>query len=147
MKDQKGVQSNLRVYQLLDQINSAHIELAELRESCSHSEGYHLGLWSWRVGSSHPSRICNTCLNEIEGITEKETIQCRVENTQVYSDGDGCGMFQDPIPLAPYLNDYVGYSYDQGICFSDPDFEKFYEKYESWKHKLSLNFMKVVKRT
>jgi hypothetical protein len=62
---------NQRVSELMAIISQAEVELAAIRADCSHPS-YFVGIWSWRVGSYQPSRICNECHNSIPGITEEE---------------------------------------------------------------------------
>jgi len=61
----------MRVEELLDIIKNASNELALIRHKCEHPS-YFVGMWSWRVGASSPSRICLVCQYAIPGITDEE---------------------------------------------------------------------------
>ena len=137
-----------RVNELLNKIQDSQIELQEIRSKCLHNEGYRLGLWSYRVGQSNPSRICNVCQYAIEGITEKESIQTYVETGGMYSDYDGAGYLQNPTPLKPYEGKIIGYTYKDGILITEDNFEDAYKKYEALceHQQKSINFKKVVVR-
>ena len=62
---------NSRVSMLLKQIEKATAELEQIRAKCPHKK-YFVGLWSWRIGAVHPSRICSSCMIAIPGITDDE---------------------------------------------------------------------------
>jgi hypothetical protein len=135
-----------RTNELLNQIQTAQSELEQIRSKCEHKEGYHLGMWSWRPGTIIPSRICNSCQSQIGGITEKEEIQCQVENNSLYSDMGEMGLFGIPISLKQYEGRFIAYTYFKGVVLVEDNFEDFYEKYKSLDVKHFINFAKVILR-
>ena len=50
--------------------------MEEFRKGCSHEKGYKISMWSERIGSMYPARICNVCLMNIPGITQEEIKKC-----------------------------------------------------------------------
>lgn len=56
-------------YQL--EIQYAQQKIQEIQVSCSHLM-YELCMYSWRVGSSYPTRLCVECRAPIPGITPEE---------------------------------------------------------------------------
>lgn len=135
-----------RVSELLGQIQGAQTELETIRANCKH-ESYHLGFWSWRIGTVVPSRICDACLTSIPGITHKEEIQCYAIGNCRYSDGSGEGLFETPAPLKSFEGKIIAATRD-GVLFSDPDFESFYKQYEALDPALQMSVavLKVIPR-
>lgn len=54
-------------------IRSAEAEMQGWRTHCTHPS-YYVGLWSWRVGSIHPKRICDICGVPVGEPTDKEMV-------------------------------------------------------------------------
>jgi hypothetical protein len=78
---------NARILGLQAIIRDAEAEMARLRADCTHPS-YTVGMWSWRIGSFSPARICDECKGSIPGITVAEDTQAwmayRHETTQAY---------------------------------------------------------------
>ncbi len=63
---------NPRIAELQEIIRKSEEELQTIRSRCSHTE-FFVGMWSGRVGSWNPSRICSDCHIAISGITKEES--------------------------------------------------------------------------
>jgi hypothetical protein len=53
------------------QIKTAEEKLQKIRKTCAHKK-WHVGWYSWRIGSMTPQRICNRCDAIVPGITDIE---------------------------------------------------------------------------
>lgn len=62
---------NKEIEELQETIRKCEARLCEIRESCQHPS-YFIGNWSYRVGQSALSRVCNECMYCLPGITEEE---------------------------------------------------------------------------
>jgi len=49
-----------RIQELRQKIDEMSIEIKSIQENCSHNE-YHIGTYSWRIGSYDQKRICEDC--------------------------------------------------------------------------------------
>lgn len=58
-------------------IQDAEAAIAKLQALCLHNQGYECVMWSYRPGSSWPSRICLTCRVPMMGITPEEEIKAQ----------------------------------------------------------------------
>lgn len=61
-----------RVDEIYSTIKSLQEELDKLRSECSHPK-YHVGYYSWRVGSIDVVKICDHC-NENLGVPSKQEV-------------------------------------------------------------------------
>ena len=52
-------------------IQNAQQKIKELQDKCKH-ESFTVMFYSWRVGSYHPQRVCDSCNAVVPGITEEE---------------------------------------------------------------------------
>lgn len=64
-----------KINRLYEVIKEANEEIEKLRSECTH-ETYTVKLYSWRVGSFNPQRICNECDAVVTGITKEEELNC-----------------------------------------------------------------------
>jgi len=69
------------VTELYDIIKEATIKLEDIRKNCDHPE-FTVEMFSWRVGSYYPSRICSICESSITGITKEEEQDCWDKHTK-----------------------------------------------------------------
>ena len=49
-----------RIKEIVIQREKLLKEMKSLQDECEHPE-YYIGMWSWRLGQSEPSRICADC--------------------------------------------------------------------------------------
>ena len=77
------MKKNRPVDKLYTQIEEAQKNLDTIRQECKH-EKFRLGLYSWRVGSVVPQRICEECDAVVPGITEEEVKQVMDENYDMF---------------------------------------------------------------
>ena len=70
-----------RVNELYNTIEKANTELREIRNSCDHSEGFEVKMYSERIGSVSPQRLCNICDSILGGLTSEEAIECELKST------------------------------------------------------------------
>jgi hypothetical protein len=56
----------------MSRVHELQAEISKIRNECKHDQGYFVGNWSWRPGSWYPSRICNNCAMNIDGLTKEE---------------------------------------------------------------------------
>jgi hypothetical protein len=61
-------------------IQFAQMEISRIQQSCKHDNGYFCGMYSWRIGSGYPTRMCNQCLTTLPGITEEESEKARKDS-------------------------------------------------------------------
>jgi len=77
-----------RINELYKIIEKSNKEIEKIRKNCKHDKGYTVNLYSWRLGSLNPERICNTCGGLLPGVTKEEAIECEIENTTFYNEDD-----------------------------------------------------------
>jgi len=63
-----------RADELYEVIRVANAELEQIRKACDHI-GYHVGWYSWRLGSMEPRRICDVCHADIAEPSQLEINQ------------------------------------------------------------------------
>jgi len=71
-----------RVGELYKIISDATKELEEIKSSCKHEEGYTVQMYSYRIGSYNPERLCNICNAVLPGVTKEEAMYCELKNTE-----------------------------------------------------------------
>ena len=57
---------------LYKRIENTQKQIEKLRKECKH-KSFRVELYSWRVGSYLPQRLCKKCDAVVPGITEKES--------------------------------------------------------------------------
>lgn len=60
------------------EIMVAQVEIARLQAECLHPS-YECVMYSYRVGSYLPTRVCGECAKPVDGITEEESAMVRKE--------------------------------------------------------------------
>jgi hypothetical protein len=71
-----------RIGELYETIRKAQEELDTIRKNCVHDQGYRIANYMWRIGSIYPSRICLVCDAAIDGITQEEDHNFRLEQME-----------------------------------------------------------------
>jgi hypothetical protein len=61
-------------------IMNAQSEIQKIQTLCAHDLGYECVMYSWRIGSSYPTRLCLACKLPLSGITEEESEKARRES-------------------------------------------------------------------
>jgi hypothetical protein len=59
------------VDKLYKTIQNAEKKLAKIRAKCKHKK-FTVRMYSWRIGSMQPQRLCNRCDSIVPGITDLE---------------------------------------------------------------------------
>ena len=57
---------------LREQLASIEHEIRVLVRTCPHDKGYHVGYWSWRIGSMDVMKICNECCSTVGSPSQDE---------------------------------------------------------------------------
>lgn len=64
-----------KAHDLMNVIREAQAELSQLQQQCSHTH-FTVHMYSWRVGSFNPARVCDDCGDTVTGLTEDEAKSC-----------------------------------------------------------------------